>query len=296
MISRQLLQPLVATATVTLLMVLAFGCVPKTPPGMVLQTPKAAWRAFQAYYCVPPKESGLRVRASLYYTQLKPRKRTNRTLMTMWGDFGGTMRLDVSASIGKMLAHIRENGDGLLVFYPGDEEAYTHVNPVLGATRLGMPFPFSLSELGDVLTGDFSGLAPKRYASAERLVSNGGGYRFVLDDGLVSSITLDELGRPVRVEGTTTKHDDGARQWWLEINRYEESEPGAVPLPDKITLALDNGEKGVLHIKSRELMLSPWPAGKLDLVLPEGVEPIRLDNGYTDMKTGEIPVVYEDKQ
>jgi hypothetical protein len=50
-----------------------------------------------------------------------------------------------------------------------------------------------------------------------------------------------------------------------------------------------------LHIKSRELMLAAWPSKSLNLTLPDGVEPIRLDNGYNHEPAGDIPVVYEDK-
>ena len=285
------LPPLLA---VLLLLAMA-GCTPKTPPGTVLHTPKAAWRSFRANYCVPPAAPAVKVKASLYYSQIRPRKRTNRTLTTLWGDFNGAMRMDVSASIGKLLAHIRENGDGLLVFYPSDNEAYTHINPVLGATRLGMPFPFSLKVLAGVLTGDFSDLATRSYAAAKRIDGNNPGYVYDLKDDLVTRITLDVVGRPVLVEGRTSKSYAKAETWRLEVNRYQEPEGKKAPLPDKVTLALDNGEKGVLHIKSRELMLTAWPAGSLALALPDGVEPIRLDNGYNHESTGDIPVIYEDK-
>jgi hypothetical protein len=80
------------------------------------------------------------------------------------------------------------------------------------------------------------------------------------------------------------------------VDRYGDAPQGTAPLPDKLTLTLDNGERGVLHIKSRELMLAPWPARSLALELPEDIVPIRLDNGYEDGKTGEIPVIREDKQ
>ncbi|WP_319541284.1 hypothetical protein [uncultured Pseudodesulfovibrio sp.] len=294
MIHQNLLKPL-ATSAVALLLVLAFGCAPKAPPGTPLTSPDAAWKSFRRYYCVAPKAAGMKVKASLYYTRIKPRKRTNRTIMTIWGDFGGTMRLDIAASIGKLLAHIREDDNGLLVFYPSDEEAYTHINPVLGATRLGMPFPFSLSELGNVLVGNFSELAPKRYSTAERTSSSQGEYVFTFKTGLVSAITLDIIGRPVHIEGRTTKSYDTARTWTLEVDRFENGAPDKAPLPEKITFALDNGEKGVLHIKSRELMLKTWPAKSLNLTLPDGIDPVRLDNGYHDQETGDIPVVYEDK-
>ena len=278
-----------------ILLLAVFGCTPKTPSGTVFDTPNAAWSSFRAHYCVPPTAPALKVKTSLQYSQVRPRKRTNRTLMTLWGDFGGDMRMDVSASIGKLLAHIRENDDGLLVFYPSDNEAYAHANPVLGATRLGMPFPFSLKVLAAVLAGDFSALASKGYAAVERINGNNPGFVFDLKHGMVTRITLDLVGQPVLIEGKTTKAYAKARTWRLEINRYQEPEGKQAPLPDKVTLALDNGEKGVLHIKSRELMLTTWPTRSLDLTLPDGVKPIRLDNGYNHEPTGDIPVVYEDK-
>lgn len=282
-------------ALAAVIMLAVSGCTPKRPPGTVMSSPKAAWTSFRAYYCRPVVKPAVKVKTSLYYSQIRPRKRTNRTLMTLWGNFDHAMRMDVSASIGKLLAHIRENSDGLLVFYPADEEAYTHVNPVLGATRLGMPFPFSLKVLAAVLVGDFSDLTPKRYAKGARTSKGADGFVYELDDGLVDRITLDVVGRPVLIEGTVTKSYTGAQTWRLEINRYEDAEDTQTPLPRKLTLALDNGEKGVLHIKSRELMLAPWPEKSLTLTLPEGIEPIRLDNGYKQEATGDIPVVYEEK-
>ncbi|OIQ50165.1 hypothetical protein BerOc1_02095 [Pseudodesulfovibrio hydrargyri] len=280
-----------ATAAVLILAALS-GCATRIPPGLELDTPKAAWSAFRQHYCVRPGGEGVRVRASLYYSRIKPTKRTNRTLISLWGDFDGPMRLDVSASIGTLLAHIREDDSGLLVFYPEDQKAYAHKNSVLGATRLGMPFPFSLSELAHALSGDFSGLAPRRYAKTE---AEGGNYAFTFAGGLTRRIVLDRWGRPVRLEGLTSRSRD-ARQWAFTVDRFEDAPEGRVPLPDKLTLSLDNGERGVLHIKSRELMLAAWPARSLALELPEDVVPIRLDNGYTDETTGDIPVIHEDKQ
>lgn len=294
MMNRSLLTCTLA-ALVAVLILAVGGCTPKTPPGTVMNSPEAAWKSFRRHYCERPDGPAMKVKASLYYSQVKPRKRTNRTLMTMWGDFKGTMRMDVSASIGKLLAHIRENGDGLLVFYPADNQAYAHVNPVLGATRLGMPFPFSLSQLGHVLMGDFSGLVPKRYAEGSRTTRGADGFVYTIKSGLVTSVTLDVVGRPVLIEGRTAQGFGDATTWRLEVNRYEDPVGNEPPIGDKLTLALDNGEKGVLHIKSRELMLAAWPKDSLALTLPDDVEPIRLDNGYIERKTGELPVVYEEK-
>ena len=290
--TRRLLTSLFAAVLAVLILAALPSCTVKKPVGVVQSTPGAAWQVFRQQYCNPQKTPGMLVKASLYYSRLKPIKRTNRTVVSMWGDFSGTMRLDVSAGIGKLLAHIREDKNGLLAFYPSERKAYTHVNPVLGATRLGMPFPFSLNELANVIFGDFSGLVPKEHGKDGREKTN---FVYQIDDSLVSRITLDETGRPILLEGRTTKAYETAQTWRLEINTYEEKAGGKAPLPGKLTLILDNGEKGVLRIKSRELKPAPWPARSIGLELPESVETIRLDNGFRPAENGDIPIVYEDK-
>ena len=278
-------------AVLAALLFTAPGCTPKRPADARIGSPEALWMAFRRNYCVPPAAPGLLAKASLYYTRLTPAKRTNRTMVTLWGDFRGTMRLDLAAGMGKLLAHIRENGDGLLVFYPTEGKAFSHEDPILGATRLGMPFPFSLTELARVIAGDFSGLVPR---APGRAVRDGDLTRFEVADSLVTAVTLDGLGRPVLLEGRTTKVDATARAWTLEITAYEdEPEAKKPPLPERLSLALDNGESGVLRIRSRALKLAPWPAKALDLPLPAGTPVRRLDSG--GQPAADIPVVYEDK-
>ncbi|WP_319470126.1 hypothetical protein [uncultured Pseudodesulfovibrio sp.] len=282
---------LLNAAVMAALLVGFLGCTPKKPAGVVPDSPEAAWQVFRRNYCAPPKQPGLLVKASLYYTRVVPNRRTNRTVVSMWGDFDGPMRLDIAAGVGKLLAHIREDSGGLLVFYPTEKRAYAHVNSVLGATRLGMPFPFTLSELASVIAGDFSGLVPGTYVEA---VKEKGRFVYTLHGSLVSRVVLDETGRPILLEGRTTKAYDTARDWRLEINTYEEGANKIAPLPGRLTLSLDNGEKGVLRVKSRELK-AKWPAKATNLELPEDIEYYRLDNGFRPAENGGIPVVYEDE-
>lgn len=288
----RVLRPILATALLAVLtLALTSGCTPRRKPGPVLDSPDAAWNTFRTQSCAPVKAPGLLVKASLYYTRVKPTKRTNRTLVTLWGDFGSTMRLDVAAGIGKLLAHIREDADGLLVYYPSERSAYAHTNPVLGATRLGMPFPFSLNELARVVVGDFSGLAPTEYIAARQ---DDAGFVFDIHGSAVTSITLGANGRPQLLAGETQAGTVAARTWQVSIDAYADTPPGATPLPEKITLSMDNGERGVLRIKSRELKIDPWPAKATGLTLPEDTIYYQLDTGQRSTGTGDIPVVYED--
>lgn len=252
------------------LLALSFGCAPKYP-APALNVADAAWQNFRQHYCISPKEPGLKVKASLHYTREQPEKQSNRTSITIWGDFGGPVRLNASATLGKIVAMIREDGDGLLVFYPTEEKAYAHANPVLGATRLGMPFPFSLNELARVSIGDFSGLTPESYADIE--IKNGH-YVYTLKDALATSITLNEAGRPIIIEGRSSTTYKAGRTWRLDMERFDNR---STPLPAKLTLAMDNGEKGVLRIKSRELRMERWSDKSTGLILPDDTKYYRLD-------------------
>ena len=254
------------------------GCAPKLPPGTIQETPEAAWRSFRDNYCAPTEAPGVLISASLRYTRVVPTRRTNLTRVSMWGNFDGAMRLDIAAGIGKLLAHIRENSDGLLVYYPSENIAYAHINPVLGATRLGMPFPFSLNTLARVTMGDFSELAPKKFGNARQ---DGDHYIYEVNHGSIRSITLDKAGHPIIIEGTAPDAYEEKRIWQLSVERYGD-EP--LPLPGRVVLTMDDGEQGVLRVKSRELKTKAWPNESTDLELPEGALIKRLDNGYTSIK------------
>lgn len=268
-----------AASVAAVLLFSTFGCAPKQPAGPVPNGPRAAWELFRQNYCVPPDAPAVSIKASLHYTRVKPRKLTNYTRVSMWGDFGGPMRLDIQAGIGKLIAHIREDSDGLLVFYPTDNVAYAHVNPVLGATRLGMPFPFSLDKLAHVSMSDFSVLVSDNYSEA---IADGENFVYTLESGVASSITLDKLGRPIIIEGITTRSYGSGRAWQLDVDKYDEDV--VPPRPDRVTLTMDNGEKGALRIKTRELKVSQWPEKATELTLPDDVLFRRLDNGFKSIQ------------
>lgn len=253
------------------LLAIAFGCAPKQVAPPLTGSPDEVWQAFRQQYCNPVTAPGLKLKASLRYTREKPEKRSDRTVLSIWGDFGGPMRLDVSATFGKIVTMIREDSEGLLVFYPTEEKAYAHSNPVLGATSLGIPFPFSLNELAHVSMGDYSGLAAESYSEVKQ---NGNAYVFTLKNALATSITLDGMGRPIIIEGRGATAYDSTRQWRLSMDKFG-NEPA--PQPAKLILSLDNGEQGVLRIKSRELKKERWPVKSTDLTLPDDTEFFWLD-------------------
>jgi len=266
MIRTSRLRLLTARTIAVLLLALAFGCAPKQPEAPLFDSSGPAWEAFRQSYCATPQEPGMMIKASLYYTREVPDKRSDRTRVSIWGDFDGPVRLDVSAAFGKIVAMIREDADGLLVFYPTESKAYAHADPVLGATRLGIPFPFSLEELSRVIMGDFSGIVPADYVEAK---PEGGQFTYSLKGGIASSVTLDGNGRPIIIEGEALSRYVGARKWRLVLDNFTDD---TTPLPDVLTLTMDNGEQGVLRIKSRELKMERWPEKSTGLKLPTDTE------------------------
>ena len=248
---------------------------------------QAAWKRFQAGYRAAPAGNGLLLGASMLYSRVDPIKRTNLIQLSIWGDFQRPLRLDAKAGIGTSLAHVREDDAGLLVFYPQDNVAYVHSDPVLGATRLGLPFPFSLEQLARVAANDFSGLTSADYRSVRR---EGDHYIYELKDGPVHTVALALDGRPDSLYGTASTGDH--QEWVMEITGYD-TDP-AVPTPRRITLRLADGEKGVLRIKALELKVEPWPDSAMKLDLPENVAVRQLDATFDPAMPPETPDPLED--
>ncbi|WP_415715213.1 hypothetical protein [Maridesulfovibrio sp.] len=253
------------TALLLVLLLTFSGCAARTGE---VHAPGKTYSAFRSIYgnC---NATGIRAKASLYYTA---QGNGHRTTMTLWGEYASPLRLDVRAGIGAYIAHIHEDESGLTAFYPDQKTAYTHSSPVRAVQILGLPFPFSLKDLAGLISGCYPNLIPESYDTA---VPENGNLRFTFDKGPVSAITLTGQGLPVEISGR------GEIPWRMEMSSYEKDISSGKPLPDKIAVYTEQGDKALLRIKSRTFTAKPWQAEALELKLPEGSEEIRLDrNGY----------------
>lgn len=245
------------------------GCAARQLPE---KGPAKLYSSFHARYS-QCNETGIRAKASLYYTS---QNRGHRTTMTLWGDLDTPLRLDVRAGIGAYIAHIREDETGLTAFYPDQRTAYTHSSATRGVQQLGLPFPFCLKDLAGLISGCYQSLIPANYDSAISVNENGN-MQYIFNSGPVSSVTLNGQGIPVNMTGR------GEIPWTMELASFENNSKGK-PLPGKITVFTENGDKAVLRIKSREYAAEKWPADSLTLELPEGTETIALDrDGYLQL-------------
>ncbi|HMM40078.1 MAG TPA: hypothetical protein PKB11_15070 [Desulfovibrio sp.] len=256
------------------------GCMPKPVLDPGADPARQAFVEFRGHFLAPKPPPALLLRGSFTYTAPKPRTKTNRTVMLFFGDLNSPLRLDVQSGVGTSLAFIRESSEGLLAFYPDRRTAYKHWDPVVGAQRLGLPFPFALRDLAHLVSGDFSPLVSPIYDSVREIPGSGFEYRF--SRGRVHRLVLDFMGQPQSMSGPLTRppREDGTKRenetWLITFESYAPDGNGT-PLCSILTLDLPDEEKGVLRIKSRELKLQPWPQDALGLPLPDGTEIRRLD-------------------
>jgi hypothetical protein len=264
--------------------------------------------AFRSRFAGPPAVgNGLAVRATLLYVTPK---RSNRTDVQLFGDYARPLRLDVRAGFGSMLALMREDGAGLLAYYPDMKKAYAHQDPVIGAQLLGLPFPFALRDLGMVLAGHFETLVPVDSAPTRLIPTPTGGFAFAYDKGPVRMIILDRYGRPERMEGRLSPHfrtqaereakaegkplppSSELRNWDIVFSDYPEDDSDPEGPARTLTLHLPGGESAVLRVRSLTTRNEVWPLKALTLTLPTGTGFMALDRttappeGVTEIITG----------
>ncbi|MEF2143939.1 MAG: hypothetical protein V3573_00715 [Desulfovibrionaceae bacterium] len=265
------------------------GCATRQMPAY--DNANRAWNVFGAAYRIHPDAPAFVTECSLAWTS---GKKSARILLDIWGDFRtpdqpATVRMDAWTNLGGSLSKLRENGHGLAAFYPEQLKGYFHADPIIGARLLGLPFPFSLADLADLLGGNFSNLVPQSYNSVQ--ANADGSFTYAFTQGRLRSLTLDKSARPLSMSGETTVPEEHREKlggiWKIDFLHYPEQQPGTpVVSADRLFLTLPGEHRGSLRIQSRELKLAPWPEEALVLNLPPGTELRALDGVPRDWTTG----------
>ena len=284
-----------AVRTVLWLLILAVALTGCAKPFKTYDSAYQVFEAFRARYLgrtVAGKS--LVTQSSLVY---RAGTRQVRIIIDFWGEYSRPLRMDAWSSVGGSLAHILEDDQGLAAYYPDQSKVYTHRDPVTGARLLGLPFPFSLADLADVLTGRFDGLVPPRYAEAQ--AGPGSLYTYRFSEGDVEELLLDAGGHPVRLTGRLPELADSPwppeeNVFVIEFTDYQsdqevlEDGQGLPPLSKIVTVTLPGDRHGVLRIKHRQIKVGPWPEGALTLNMPGTVIRQLLDREPRDWTTGAV--------
>lgn len=229
--------------------------LPPADPGQV-------WSGFLARQRTLEGQSPhLMVRASLWYTTPE---RSNRTVVALWGSLERPLRADINASMGAAIGLFREDAAGWIAYYPQSKEAVSHAGGGAGAGALGVNVPFSLRDVGLLLTGRLLPLTGEEPRSSMAL-ANGDTAILLAEGATAERLVLDREGRPVELTG-----GDG-EPWTVTVKDYDELAPG---LATVVEMTLSGNRSARLIIKSLELRETPWPEAATALDIPPQV-PVR---------------------
>ena len=195
--------------------------------------------------------------------------KSGRLNYRFFGNYANPVRLDLTTPMGGAYAHLRETGGEFTAFVPARDTLFTHADTRAGASRLGMPLPFTLRELAAIVSGRLGELAPTRFATSKK-VADGYEYSFPSDPRL-SSLTLDFQGKPRHLTGR------GVEPWRVDFEEDEVLPGMAAPVARRLVLTTPGGATLTLRVKTIQPRPAPYPAVDLELPVPPSVVVRPLD-------------------
>lgn len=184
---------------------------------------------------------------------------TRRVTALFWGNGERGLRLDVMAGVGAVMAKVLEDGQHFLAYSPGENTAYFYQGATTPLLQLGVPVPFTLSRLADLLNGRYPAAFGRSHTHAQAAAENKAHYD--LDGKPGGRLTLNAAGLPVGWQEQAS-----GTGWRMEI-AYADDAP---TLPSRLTLSHSNGKKAVLLVKQREAPAVPFAKEQMALPLPQG--------------------------
>lgn len=231
------------------LLFLVCACAAKSPPPETgTQDMASLWNRLQNK---PADAEPFRIQLSLRFGE---EGNTRRVTAILWGNNANHIRLDVMAGVGVILAKIMNEGENFLLFSPRDNKAYFYQGKSGPLLKIGIPLPFSLRQLTQLLNGDYAAVFGRSYDSGEILAS--GSISYLLAD-MPGKLQLDQTALPVKWQD---------KNWEMEI-KYDDGNS----LPQSLRLVSKEGKMAFLLIKEREKLSAPFKADQLDLVIPDFV-------------------------
>ena len=182
---------------------------------------------------------------------------TRRVTALFWGNGRRQMRLDVMAGVGATVAKILEDGQHFLIYSPGENKAYFYQGAAKPLLQVGVPLPFGLENLADLLNGRYARAFGSEYLNAS--MGADGTASYALDGGRGGSLTLDARGLP-----THWVEHPGGKGWRMELLYSEDGTPQV----RRLNLEHSNGKRAVLLVKEREAPVS-FSEEQMSLSIPD---------------------------
>lgn len=182
---------------------------------------------------------------------------TRRVTGILWGNDENATRLDVMAGVGATVARVAEAGDDFLVYMPRQNKAYAHHGENHPLVKVGVPLPFDLARLTELLTGRFAQVFGREPEKAVMLAN--GDAEYELTGTLAGKLEIAPNGSPV----SWVQKSGG---WRFDL-AYDEDAPH---LPKSLKIFNRDGTRAIILIKERESVTSPFAPDQLRLVPPAG--------------------------
>ncbi len=189
---------------------------------------------------------------------------TRRVTALLWGNNAHEIRLDVNAGVGVNIAKIYENKNIFIIYSPREESAYYHQGTQKPLFNAGVPIPFNLLQLTQLIEGKYSEVFGRDYTGEVELArddnSDNPARTFnITHPTLMGKLTINYQGLPLFWQ------EMNSQGWSMKMSYREDSK-----IPYKLSVSHESNSKMViLLIKNREYSLSPFTEAQMQLILPD---------------------------
>lgn len=274
-------------AVLTILLNISACSLPSPKPTVDTTTSAAVWNNFrQRAIDAAHTQDSFRISVSF---KLVDNEETRLMQSLIWGnapeDTDSRVRLDLRAGIGVVLAKISESHENLLIFLPKENRAAQTTNPNLD--QLGLPLPFSLFELSNLLLGREANVLAFEQKEEPPLASkalylpgeNVHGITYQLSKGpLRGRLLLSFDGFPIAWEADPANSSGPYSVWSMSFRYSDQWDKGN--MLKRLDINFPKAKKQiVLNIKERDVP-EPYSTEQLILTLPDDVLPTQLDHNW----------------
>ena len=112
---------------------------------------------------------------------------TRRVTALIWGNGDKTLRLDVLAGVGAVVANIAQKDNHFFIYTPMQRKAYFHEGASSPLLKVGVPLPFDLFSLEALLNGRYTDVFGKEFV---RAAQQGDSIIYTLGAGAGGELTI----------------------------------------------------------------------------------------------------------